>query len=77
MTRRHLRLTLERLRRNSPLEHSVAIDKVLGSVEGMTQLDNKVRNIPGFDLSAHPVLQWLWEHRQMILQIVLAIASLL
>lgn len=74
--RNHIRRTLLRLEARHP-EHKEAICKILSDENLLGQAVDKVKADLGDPPPNFPILDWLWNNRQRIIQIILAIIALL
>lgn len=74
--RNHIRRTLLRIESRHP-EHKEAICKILSDENLLGQTMDQVKAELGDAPANHPILDWLWEHRETIIKVILTIISLL
>jgi hypothetical protein len=77
--RNHIVKTLERLKRHNP-EKAAAIQQVLDNPAMLSQAHTRIAaEVPVQESgsgTAHPILDWLWAHKELILQIIMTIVAL-
>lgn len=77
--RNHVRRVLLRIQDAQP-EHKDAICKVLGDENLLSQVVDHTKSFgtpPKGGPGDHPVLEWLWDHREEIIKFILTLIGLL
>ena len=77
--RNHVRRTLLRIQERYP-EHRDAICKILANENLLSQVVDHAKSFgipPKSGSGEFPILEWLWDHRQQIIQFILTLISML
>lgn len=72
----HITKILNRIKAHHP-EHAAAVDQALADPNILKQIQDKVKtDVPPVP-AGHPILEWLWAHKDTIISIIMTIIQLL
>lgn len=74
LRRNHLVRTLRRMKAEMP-EHADALKRVIESDALQSQVFDELKVAATSPLEGRPILTWLWENRQIIIQIIIALIA--
>lgn len=74
LRRNHLVRTLRRMKAEMP-EHADALKRVIESDALQSQVFDQLKVAATSPLEGRPILTWLWENRQIIIQIIIALIA--